>query len=53
MRGGLELPENGRNKERKEVAVSCPYEPKIGRNGGKRVAAVSFHEVPEIGRNGK
>jgi len=42
MRGCLELPESGRYKERKEVAVSCPYVPEIGRNEGNRVVAVSF-----------
>jgi hypothetical protein len=32
MRGCLEVPTNGRNKERKEVAVNCPYVLEIGRN---------------------
>jgi len=54
MRGFRELPENDRNREKKEAAVSCPDEaPEIGINGSTREAAVSFHEVREIGINGK
>ncbi len=54
MKGCRELPKNGENVERKEVAVSCLQVPEIGRNGGiKRGDAVSCREVPEIGKNGE
>ncbi len=57
MRGGMrecrELRENGRNKEREEVAASCPEVPEIGRNAGKIGAAVSYRDMPEIGENGE
>ena len=53
MRGCRELPENGRNKEREEAAVSCPEVPEIEGNAGKIGAAVRCREVPEIGENGE
>ena len=53
LRGCRYLPENGRNKEREEAAVSFPDVSEIGRNAGKRGAAVSCREVPEISETGE
>ena len=49
MRGCRKLPDNGRNRERQEIAVSCVEVPEIDINGGKRRAAIICREMPGIG----